>query len=146
MNTPREMTGPAPRSEPGWIPIRPLKPNPRRTTMSRIITSACLLAGLLLFAPAALAQKTVTTSVTVDYSDLDISRPAGAETLMTRLESASKKICGRRPMQVRFEQLEQYLQCRSSVVEDAVRRIDQPVVTMAFENSTGRKPVRLASR
>jgi UrcA family protein len=113
--------------------------------MSRIILSASLFAALVLATPASFAEKPVTKEISVDYSDLDLGRPAGAQTLMSRLETASKKVCGARPMQVRYGQLKRYLQCRSNAVEVAVRRIDEPTVTLAFENSIGRKPVRLAS-
>lgn len=114
--------------------------------MSRIILSAALFAALALAAPAAFAEKPVTKDVSVNYTDLDLSRPAGVETLMSRLETASKKVCGSRPMQVRYGQLEQYLRCRSNAIEGAVRRIGEPAITLAFENSIGARPVRLTSR
>lgn len=115
--------------------------------MSRIFQIAAALAAAVVLAPFASADPgREAVSIAVDYSDLDLSRPAGVKTLMSRLDAASKQACGARPMQVRYGQLERYLRCRSSAVEGAVRRIDEPAVTTAFENSIGRKPVRLASR
>lgn len=115
--------------------------------MSRTFKTAALLAAFILASPVAFADNVkITEKVVVDYSDLDVSRAAGASTLINRLEAASRKVCGKRPLTVRYQQMEDYLRCRSDAVEGAVRRIDAPAVTLAYENAIGRKPVRLASR
>jgi UrcA family protein len=109
-------------------------------------TSSPLLALLLLASAPATAEdlKTATTSVT--YSDLDLNRPAGVAALMKRLTRASDRVCGERPMSVLFGQLKSYLACRETAVANAVREIDVPAVTLAFENPIDARPVGLASR
>ena len=109
-------------------------------------TSSPLLALLLLTAAPAVAEEPKTATTSVAYSDLDLSRPAGVATLMKRLSQASDRVCGERPMSVRYGQLAPYLRCRESAVANAVREIDQPAVTLAFENAVGARPVSVASR
>jgi UrcA family protein len=108
--------------------------------------SSPLLALLLLSAAPAVAEESKTATTVVTYSDLDLSKPAGVATLMKRLSRASDRVCGTRPMSVRYGQLEPYLRCRETAVANAVREIDEPAVTLALESAVGATPVSVASR
>jgi UrcA family protein len=112
--------------------------------MSRIVKIAAL-AILISTAPAALAEKPVSASAPVSYADLDLSAAAGVQTLLQRISVASRKVCGKRPMTVRFGQLEKYLECRETAIRAAVERINYPTVTMAWAGETG-KAMRVALR
>ena len=114
--------------------------------MSRSFKSAVVIAALLAGAPAAFAEKPVAANTTVTYADLDLSRRAGVETLLQRISAASQDVCGKRPMSVRWGQLDRYLDCREAAMTSAVRRIDIPAVTFAFETTKGARRAQLASR
>jgi UrcA family protein len=104
--------------------------------MSRFVKIAAL-AILVSTAPVALAEKPVSASTPVSYADLDLSAPAGVQTLLQRIGVASKKVCGKRPMTVRYGQLETYLECRETAMNAAVERINHPTLTMAWAGKTG---------
>lgn len=99
--------------------------------MTRLISSvfvAIALAGMA--APSALAESR-TVSVRVAYGDLNLASPAGAKTMMDRLQSASKRACGntgaRGAMETRMART-----CMKQAMTDAVKRLDAPVVTAMF--------------
>jgi UrcA family protein len=56
-----------------------------------IITSALTALSLVAFATPVSAE---TQSVTVSYGDLDLDTPQGIATLESRIQAASRKICG----------------------------------------------------
>ena len=58
--------------------------------MRKITISAAVALSLAVLAVPAVAE---TKSITVPYSDLDLSSPAGMATLQTRLDAATKRIC-----------------------------------------------------
>jgi UrcA family protein len=113
--------------------------------MLRLIAALPLATALLAFSPAALAENPSPASYPVSYSDLDLSNPAGVDLLMKRLNTAAKKVCGKRPMTVLYGQLGPYLDCRHQAMADAVRRIGSPAVTFAFNSAIDQQP-KLASR
>ena len=113
--------------------------------MSRIVKIAALVAILSAATPAALAQKPVSAMVPVTYADLDLSAPAGVQTLLQRISIASKKVCGKRPTTIRYGQLETYIECRETAMNGAVERINHPAVTMAWAGQAG-KVMRVALR
>ncbi|MDP3740240.1 MAG: UrcA family protein [Hyphomonadaceae bacterium] len=106
--------------------------------MSRFIKSAliALAASLALapaaLAPAALAGKPVTVRISVEYSDLDITRAAGAQTLLHRLDRAADRACGGRihgrpqSFAARFDA------CREQALGRAISELDSPLVTALF--------------
>lgn len=82
-------------------------------------------------APAASAQQRVHAQVTVSYGDLDLTKEAGIGALMDRLDKASAKVCGGRPSKGAYGQISSFKTCRDAAIEDAVRRIGAPGVTIA---------------
>ena len=113
--------------------------------MSRFVKIAALVATLSAAAPAALAEKPVSASAPVTYADLDLSAPAGVQTLFQRISVASRKVCGKRPMTVRYGQLERHLECRETAMNVAVERINHPTVTAAWAGEAG-KAIKVALR
>ena len=73
-------------------------------------------------------------SVRVRFGDLDVSAPAGAERLYRRLSIASRDVCGDESEIVDLQQLADIRACRSEALEDAVARVDRPMLTAAFEH------------
>ena len=70
--------------------------------MSTTFKTLAAALALSIAAPAALAEKASTgvSVATVEYGDLDISKEAGAQKLLSRITQASKKVCGERPTTV----------------------------------------------
>ena len=114
--------------------------------MSRFIKSALIaLATAAAFAPAALAEKPVTQSIKVGYADLDLSREAGARTLLVRMKMAARQICGPRPAAKQIAQTVRYETCSKAAISGAVATLDHPLVTTLFIRGGG-ELVQLASR
>ena len=103
--------------------------------MSRTVKTLAIVVSVLALAPivavfgamTANAQQPVQKQLVVDYSDLDLSKEAGARTLMSRLDKATDKVCGVRPLTNAYNQFAAYKACRETAIADAMRRIGAPV-------------------
>jgi UrcA family protein len=90
------------------------------------------LAGAALLASAAPVvaagqQEEPAASVRVSFADLDINKPAGAETLLKRIERAADAVCGEAPDPVARDFAPR--QCRKDAVSRAVGRMNAPMLT-----------------
>jgi UrcA family protein len=112
--------------------------------MSRLITSAALLAALALAAPVAMAQKAA-PQIVVSYGDLDLQSGSGMDTLFKRIERASRGVCGKRPTTVMNGVLHRFLACHDATISAAVRNIDNPSVSLAWAARNGAE-TQIASR
>jgi UrcA family protein len=92
------------------------------------------LATSLVFAPAATAQARVqTTSISVFYDDLDMSKPAGGAALLKRIESAARRVCGLHAhFPLPLELAPKIDECRRDAVANAVRSADHGMLTLAW--------------
>ena len=100
-----------------------------------------LATALLLAAGAAgAADRTATsTDIAVRFSDVQLKSEADAEQLYKKLRSAAKSVCddnagGHRTLEVR----NRAEKCVNQVLADAVRKIDQPLLTALHESKTGK--------
>ncbi len=96
-------------------------------------------------APATLAQVGIEqVSARVAYGDLDMSTVAGGKTLLKRIESAARRVCGdagpRSPLKPRSVPV-----CRRETVESAIRRINITTLTLAW-NGAERGQTQLSAR
>lgn len=103
---------------------------------------AVLLALLASSAPAAMADPA--PGVRVYVADLDLARPEGVRTLLSRLRVASEQACGPHPVLLAISETQRYQACRTTAQENAVRQLGNASVTAAFEQRIGR-PVMLAT-
>ncbi|HEY6454222.1 MAG TPA: UrcA family protein [Steroidobacteraceae bacterium] len=74
-------------------------------------------------------------ALVVNYADLNINTPLGAEKLYERLQHAAAQLCP----QVDFEQLQRHaasLRCRDDVVARAVSRINSPQLAAIYASRT----------
>jgi UrcA family protein len=74
-------------------------------------------------------------AVVVNYADLDINTPRGAEKLYARIEQAAVRLCP----QVDFGELQRYvvfLRCRDTVVAQAVSSINSPQLAAVYVSRT----------
>ena len=109
--------------------------------MFRIVTIA--VATSLGFAGAAAAEP---HSVKVAFRDLDISRPAGAQTLLTRIERAGRQVCGPPPSIRESREMADFKRCRTEAVANAVRDVQSPMLTALYEGKVGAGSIETAQR
>ena len=70
----------------------------------------------------------------VSFSDLDLTRPAGAKTLMSRLHGAANDVCGRWEESVEPSARAAVTACVRAAVARAVKQVDQPELTALLDN------------
>jgi UrcA family protein len=106
-----------------------------RTRLARAAAPLVAVCGLL---PAlALASPFPNDDVRtarVRFGDLDLNSPAGAERLYRRLSIASRDVCGDSSEIIALEELADIRACRNEALEDAVARVDRPLLTAAYEH------------
>ena len=103
--------------------------------------SSALLAALLLAAGNAGAGDRTATSadIAIKFSEVQISNEADAEVLYKKVKSAARAVCddtagGHRTLEVRARTEK----CVNQVLADAVRRINQPMLTALHETRTAK--------
>ena len=69
---------------------------------------------------------------TVSFSDLDISRAAGADALIARLRSASRKVCGDFPNPGEMDNAQRHQRCMVEATDAAVKQVNAPLVTARY--------------
>ena len=80
-------------------------------------------------------------SLTVSYSELDLTKPSGAEALYRRIKKAAYTVCGAydSPMPWNYTTKSR---CFQSAVDDAVSKVNSPLLTSLHRNEN----TRLASK
>jgi UrcA family protein len=80
--------------------------------------------------------QTAPRTAQVGYADLDLSTPAGAKTLLTRIKFAAGKACGEENHSPLFPRaMAQHRACVSDAVNATVGRIDAPLVAALHKQS-----------
>jgi UrcA family protein len=107
-----------------------------RTSIASALVLVAL--GFGLTAPAGATVSRVnppaeeTFRTTVHYGDLNLQTRQGADALYSRLSMAAGRVCeDAGDIYVRLTH--SYQECRHEAVSDAVREINSPLVTQAFE-------------
>jgi len=101
--------------------------------MSRILFAA-LAVTTLLSAPAQAQTKAEQISTGVFYGDLDLSKPAGMQTLMQRLKVASLQVCGNARGALRVNSNSQ-ARCAQDAVANALAQIGKIQSRVVADNS-----------
>jgi UrcA family protein len=74
----------------------------------------------------------ITTEIRVRYDQQDLTSPAAAHRLLRRIRDAALKSCGASPFSLpEFKSATVASQCWRDAVDNAVRRIDDPLLTAA---------------
>lgn len=79
----------------------------------------------------------------VNYADLDLGRPAGADVMIARVRRAAREVCGQAIFSPRLE-VRRHRTCVREAMNGAFMRLDAPLVTARFFR-TG-SPAELAAR
>ena len=72
--------------------------------------------------------------ITVSYTDLDISRPAGAQILLQRLGAAANNVCGGQPDMRNLGMQGYFRSCFSQAMNGAVAAVHSPLVAELYAN------------
>jgi UrcA family protein len=118
----------------------------QNTSLSRLTATVLFSAMALSFAALSPAQdSTGVLREKVKYSDLDISRPAGAGALYVRITMAANDVCGDQShgdlsSKVIFNR------CVHQAIANAVAEVDQPALYSVYNaKNTALKPIMLAA-
>ena len=99
--------------------------------MFRTFLSVILAASIASVFPQSSGAETASkmVSVRVYYGDLNLATDAGAQTLLIRLNSAGRQVCGGRSMPASAKLNAQHRACVRSKVAAAVAELGSPSVT-----------------
>jgi UrcA family protein len=103
--------------------------------------SAAMLLACVLVASNALADEQV-RSETVKFQDLNVSSPAGVETLYSRIHSAARRVCT--PPEGWPAQLGASTCVRESEAR-AIAKVNLPLLTAYYEKKTGDRTQTIAA-
>ena len=99
--------------------------------------------GILGMAQANAAPRVETAPQTaVSYSDLDLSREAGAQVMLSRLKAASSVVCGGWPDGRDLGRVMTYRSCTKNAMDAAVAKLGAPKVSALYGYRTERLALR----
>ena len=76
-------------------------------------------------------------SVKVNVADLNLATRAGAKSMLERLRTATRDICGYAPSPANIQAMTDYHACFDQTLAGAVRAVGSPLVSEAFAESGG---------
>jgi len=89
-----------------------------------------------LLANGASAEQPGLEQKTVSFADLDLSKPAGAQTLYKRIKAAAAYVCGSNGRYTRLGGRKAWRACYDTAVANAVAQIDRPSLTALHREET----------
>jgi UrcA family protein len=102
------------------------------SSMNKWTVFAFVLGGVVSTEGYAAPTGLVTTEIRVRYDHRDLTSPAAARHLLRRIRDAALESCGASPFSLpEFKAATLASRCWSDAVENAVRRIDNPLLTAA---------------
>jgi UrcA family protein len=116
----------------------------RRYMLMITAVTACLAAGC---ASADIDRDYDVPKVVVSLAGIDLSTPAGAKAVYGRIRSAAESVCGVNQSRD-LVQVRQARACFQSSVDDAIARVDRPLLSALHERRMGNQPemIRAARR
>jgi UrcA family protein len=75
-------------------------------------------------------------SQSVSYADLDLSKPAGAQTLYKRIKKAARRVCGPVDNYTHVTPSRRFRECYEQAIADAVAQVDRPSLTAVHREKT----------
>ena len=100
--------------------------------MNKWTVFALMLSGLVSAECHAAPTGSITTEIRVRYDHRELTSPAAAHRLLRRIRDAALESCGASPFSLpEFKAATVASQCWRDAVDNAVRRIDDPLLTAA---------------
>jgi len=104
---------------------------------SKLIKGVVATVAVIAFAVPAVssASEVKGRAVKVTYTDLNVDKESGAETLYRRLQQASKRVCGVESIKTAggIQELKEQRRCYEDALDEAVARINNPILTRIHE-------------
>ena len=75
-------------------------------------------------------------SQAVSFADLDLSKPAGAQTLYKRIKAAARHVCGPADRYTFVVSPQSFRKCYDKAIADAVAQVDRPSLTALHRQET----------
>lgn len=99
---------------------------------------ACAALSLAVLAVPSFAQgANQAPQMTVQYSDLNMARSAGARTLLDRLKVAARIVCGYRTLDIKsLHALSDYRNCYDTAMDSAVHQVDNRMLAELYGKPT----------
>lgn len=107
-------------------------------SQSKLLTRAGIAAFAVctsLVAYSASAESGV-KSQTVSFADLDLSKPAGAQTLYKRIQKAARHVCGPIDKYMYVTPRKAFRECYQEAIAAAVAQVDRPSLTALHREQT----------
>jgi UrcA family protein len=114
----------------------------------KALVAGLAIMGLTHTAAAATSfNKPGANKILVRFTDLNLDNEEGAATLLKRLSKAAKQVCNMPPLgsENLYPQSHGHA-CRDGALEDAVARVDHPVVTALYRSTRQNSITKVASR
>ena len=99
--------------------------------MNKWILLACVLGGIVLADRPTAAAALETSASRLRYERHELASPAGARRVLGRIGDAALESCGASFSLAEFKTATLLSQCWRDAVDEAVRRIDDPLLTAA---------------
>ncbi|HEY4645688.1 MAG TPA: UrcA family protein [Steroidobacteraceae bacterium] len=113
------------------------------TSIKQSIAALTFVTALACFSTAAQADQSAATSgessAKIDFSDLDFSQPDAAAILYSRIEMSARLVCKDSSSPWDAGRSTTFQRCYTTVIEDAVARVNRPQLTALHREKT--KPV-----
>ena len=93
----------------------------------------------------AFAQSDDVASAKVQYADLNLSSPAGAKTLLQRINHAADKVCGPQSTSRIDRVARLHETCVKQAISGSVRQVDVPMMTALYTGDGAAALTTLAS-
>ena len=101
--------------------------------MNKWLAVALVLGGIVLAEGRAAAAQVETAQVRMRYERWELTSPAAAYHLLRRIGDAALESCGASSSLAEFKTATVASQCWRDAVDEAVRRIDNPLLTAAAQ-------------
>ena len=82
--------------------------------------------------PAAAQSNPGLPAIVVKFNDLDLTRPAGADVLIARIEHAANQVCGSDNGARSLTEVALHRDCMKQTMAAAIRSVNAPLVTARF--------------
>jgi UrcA family protein len=111
--------------------------NVKRTNVLLASGLAAMAIGLASTQSFAATSADGVRSIEVSYAELDLTKPAGAQTLYERIKKAAYTVCGAydSPMAWNYPAK---TQCLKTAIDDAVAKVNSPLLTSLHRNENTR--------
>jgi len=106
------------------------------TSRAQLLTRAGIAALALSACLVAYNASAQPNAQTVSFADLDLSKPAGAQTLYKRIKAAARHVCGPVDNYTFVTPANAFRQCYAKAIADAVAQIDRPSLTALHREET----------